>query len=267
MLSSAERRVALQNRTDADVRAPRRILLGCAGWSIPAHAKMHFSDDMPILRRYAGRFSAVEINSSFYRSHRRNTYARWADTVPSQFRFSVKAPKEITHSKLLTDCAPLLGSFIADVSALDTHLGCVLFQLPPRLFFDRRVANNFFLALRRCYEGPVVLEPRHATWFAPDAEDLLWRYGIARAAADPKRAESGDAPAGWPDPCYYRLHGSPQMYVSSYPDAYIASLARNLESDADAGSSVWCIFDNTARGEATLNALDLHEALSTHAAA
>ncbi len=238
------------------------VLVGCAGWNIPAHARSRFSDVAPSLKRYAEQFSAVEINSSFYRPHQRSTYARWADTVPERFRFSVKAPREITHTHRLANPEPLLDAFIDGVSALGSRLGCILFQLPPRLFFENRVADAFFLALRRRYEGPAVVEPRHLTWFGHDATDILVQYAIARVAADPRRAEGGDRPGGDPSTVYYRLHGSPDVYVSAYSSVYIASLGSQLQAHRHRGTSVWCIFDNTARGAAILNAFDLLDALS-----
>ena len=257
--------VAIETSPDSSSKVsangPARFLVGCAGWNIPAHAKPHFSEMTPSLKRYAERFSAVEINSSFYRPHRRATYARWADIVPARFQFSVKAPKEITHALRLMNCEPLLERFVADVSALGSHLGCILFQLPPRLFFESHVADAFFLVLRGCHQGPVVVEPRHVTWFAPEAEEILVKYGIARVAADPKRADGGDSPGGEPSVVYYRLHGSPETYVSAYSRIYIASLASQLEAHSRRGASTWCIFDNTARGAATLNALELVNAL------
>ncbi|MGI8931695.1 MAG: DUF72 domain-containing protein, partial [Sphingomicrobium sp.] len=63
-----------------------------------------FPSEGPALERYADRFTAVEINSSFHRAHRENTWARWRDSVPEQFKFSVKIPKEITHKRKLQDC-------------------------------------------------------------------------------------------------------------------------------------------------------------------
>ncbi|WP_155518861.1 DUF72 domain-containing protein, partial [Xanthomonas euvesicatoria] len=72
-----------------------RVRCGCAGWSIPAADRAQFGEGASVLQRYATRFDAVEINSSFYRPHRASTYARWADSVPEDFRFSVKLPRSI----------------------------------------------------------------------------------------------------------------------------------------------------------------------------
>ncbi|MFP5285145.1 MAG: DUF72 domain-containing protein, partial [Thermoanaerobaculia bacterium] len=70
-------------------------LIGCAGWSLPRSERDHFPGTGSLLERYASRFPAVEINSSFHRPHRTSTYARWSASVPAGFRFSVKVPKTI----------------------------------------------------------------------------------------------------------------------------------------------------------------------------
>src|SRR3954471_23178443 len=73
------------------------INIGTAGWSIPRDVADRFLADGSALERYASRFPVAEINSSFHRSHRPSTWERWAESVPADFRFSVKVPKTITH--------------------------------------------------------------------------------------------------------------------------------------------------------------------------
>ncbi len=119
------------------------------------------------MQRYSSRFPAVEINSSFYRPHRPATYAKWADSVAGDFRFSVKVPKQITHERRLIDCKGLVDEFLGQCSQLGGKLGCLLIQLPPSLAFEAAVAGAFFKALRDRYQGYAVLEPRHPSWLAP----------------------------------------------------------------------------------------------------
>jgi uncharacterized protein YecE (DUF72 family) len=230
--------------------------IGCAGWSIPREHADHFSAAGSHLERYAGRFSAVEINSSFYRPHRPATYARWAAAVPSGFRFAVKVPREITHTRRLADAADLLDRFLAEIGGLGDKLGPLLVQLPPSLVFDAAVARQFLTALRQRFNGAVVCEPRHRSWFEIAAERLLTRQRVARVAADPALVPAGAVPGGWDGLAYYRLHGSPRMYYSSYSPEYLSTLADRLRESARA-AALWCIFDNTALGAATANALDL----------
>ncbi|MBV9271007.1 MAG: DUF72 domain-containing protein, partial [Candidatus Eremiobacteraeota bacterium] len=77
----------------------RGLYVGTAGWSVPKDVRQEFSPDGPALQRYAGRFDCVEINSTFYRTHRPSTFERWANSVPGGFRFSLKMPKAVTHER------------------------------------------------------------------------------------------------------------------------------------------------------------------------
>src|ERR1700679_2611830 len=97
--------------------------IGTAGWSIPKEHRERFGAGDSILARYATRLNAVEINSSFYRPHKPSTYARWGETVPEGFRFSVKVPKTVTHEKRLKDVDALLDIFLGECTALGKKLG------------------------------------------------------------------------------------------------------------------------------------------------
>jgi uncharacterized protein YecE (DUF72 family) len=233
--------------------------VGCAGWSIPKEHGERFPAEGTHLVRYAARFPAVEINSSFYRLHREDTYRRWAGSVPASFRFSVKVPREITHRGRLLP-VDRLGPFLAGPAALGDRLGPLLVQLPPRLAFDPGVARTFFEALRGRFDGGVVCEPRHPSWFSAEAQALLEELAVARAAVDPAPVPQAAEPGGFRGLTYFRLHGSPEMYVSSYPEAFLARLVRRLSGER-AAWPVWCIFDNTARGAAIPNALAVLEGL------
>src|ERR1700735_1146646 len=110
--------------------------IGCAGWNVPKQHMAVFSAAGSHLHRYARQFNAVEINSSFYRPHRRSTYERWAASVPKDFRFSAKLPRAITHHARLADPEAALDVFAAEVLGLGEKLGPLLAQLPPSLAFD-----------------------------------------------------------------------------------------------------------------------------------
>lgn len=234
-----------------------RTYLGTAGWSLPVGMQPQFPLQGSHLARYAARLSATEINSTFYRSHRASTYERWAAEVPASFRFSIKVPRMITHLKGLIGAKAELDAFLLEVSPLGQCLGCLLVQLPPSLALDRRSANTFFGMLRRRFAGDVAAEPRHATWLTPSADELLARHQIARVAADPARVPLAAQPAGWPELVYYRFHGSPRTYYSSYDASRLLALSEHLMRARSETGRLWCIFDNTASGAATANALDL----------
>lgn len=196
--------------------------------------------------------NGVEINSSFYRPHRRATYERWAAGVPDDFAFAVKMPKAITHEARLVAIAAPLDRFLEETDGLGTKRGPILIQLPPSLVFDSSAATDFFALLRDRTVNELACEPRHQSWFTPDADDLLISYRVARVAADPPRAAGAGEPGGWAGLRYTRLHGSPDIYRSSYDAAAIELFATGARK---AGGDSWTIFDNTMTGAATLNAL------------
>jgi uncharacterized protein YecE (DUF72 family) len=235
--------------------------IGCAGWSLPKAAAAEFPRDGSHLERYAARFDCVEINSSFYRSHRPATYARWAASVPESFRFSVKMPRSVTHDARLVGVSSQLDGFFPEVAALGRKLGCVLVQLPPSLAFDRSAARRFLAMLRRRHEGKVAVEPRHPSWFTPTADAVLMEFGTSRVAADPSVVPAAADPGGDTRTAYFRLHGSPRIYYSTYTTDAIERLEERVRALHAKGAEVWCLFDNTALGAATENALELSRRL------
>lgn len=232
------------------------VYIGCAGWSLPGAVHARFPAAGTHLQRYASVFPAVEINTSFYRPHRPSTYARWRDSVPENFRFAAKVPKLVTHEKRLRNAGAVLEKFIGEVGELRHKLACLLVQLPPRLRYEGDVAEEFFRTLRALTDVQIVCEPRHAGWFGPDAADMLLRTGVAYVHADPSVAPVPEV-AGDKRVLYLRLHGSPEIYHSSYPETYLDCLAAEIATKAHAGRQVWCVFDNTASGAAVPNSLSL----------
>ena len=149
-------------------------------------------------------------------------------------------------------------AFLAQTDGLAQKRGPILVQLPPSLSFDPDVVTPFLDLVRSVYEGSVVCEPRHPTWFSAPVASLLDRYRVSRVAADPPPVPAAMVPAGWPGIAYFRLHGSPRKYWSTYEEPYIAALATTVRSIPGA-EEVWCVFDNTASGAAIENAWELHE--------
>lgn len=239
--------------------ANERLRIGTAGWSIPRDVADEFPNEGSILERYARVFPAVEINSSFYRPHRRTTYERWAASTPEDFRFAVKVPRTVTHERRLAEPAEPLARFFDEIADLGEKLGPILIQLPPSLAFDETTAR-FVAGWPRRHSGPTVLEPRHRSWFTPEVDARLADAEIARVAADPAVVQEAARPGGWRGLTYVRLHGSPVMYDSPYGDAALAQTAAML-ADRPADTEAWCIFDNTRLGAAVADALKLMDRL------
>jgi uncharacterized protein YecE (DUF72 family) len=231
-----------------------RVLVGCAGWAIPRDVAPAFPPEGSHLARYAAVFNAVEINSSFYRPHRPASYARWADSVPEDFLFSVKLPRSITHDAGLRDIDAPLDRFAVEAGALGGKLGCILVQLPPKLDFELTVAADFFDRLRARFDCMLALEARHPGWFGEPATVLLRGQGVTRVIADPPKGQDGPH-VPTTAAIYARLHGAPRIYYSAYEPGYLAQLADDARVHAAQGRTVWTMFDNTASGAAVPDAL------------
>src|SRR5580700_5326161 len=111
-------------------RSRTSVRVGTAGWGIPSDLLDSFPKQGTRLERYSAVLSVAEINSSFYRSHRRATYERWRDSVPAGFAFALKLPREITHIRRFVDCAEPLNRFLDESAGLGEKRAVLLVQLP-----------------------------------------------------------------------------------------------------------------------------------------
>ena len=130
----------------------------------------------------------------------------WAAQTPAHFRFSVKLPRAMTHDARLKVPRAEVRAFVDSLAGLGEQLAVLLVQLPPSLRLDAWIAAKFFARVHAAFGGAVVCEPRHASWFTPDAEQLLRDGGVARVAADPARWPGAEQPAGDPSIAYFRWH-------------------------------------------------------------
>lgn len=228
--------------------------VGTAGWSISHNSGVALPESGTGLTKYASLFGATEINSTFYRRHRASTFERWRASVPEGFRFSVKLPRSITHEAGLASPGEALREFFDDVRPLGDKLGPILVQLPASADFELRCVRAFFRILRGLHGGCVACEPRNPSWYTQAATRVFCDYDIARVVADPPRPADAHELAGVMSLRYFRWHGSPVIYRSSYDDGRLESIAARIAQERGAGS-VWCIFDNTASGAAASDAL------------
>jgi uncharacterized protein YecE (DUF72 family) len=150
-----------------------------------------------MLGYYASRLPAVEINNTFYRLPKESVLQAWAEKVPDEFRFVLKAPQKITHVKRLKDAEPEVGYLFHVATVLGPGLGAILFQLPPRLQKDLGRLRNFLSVLPK--EWAVAFEFRHPSWFDDEVFACLREYNSALCLAETDENDSSTliATASW----------------------------------------------------------------------
>ena len=167
-----------------------RILAGASGyaykpWKGPFYPEKLKDADM--LRFYGERLKTVEINNTFYRMPKRSVLEGWAEEVPDDFRFAIKASRRITHLSRLKEVDEPLGYLVGNLAALGEKWGPLLFQLPPYLRADADRLQRFLDLLPA--DHPVAMEFRHASWFEPSVVDALRARGVALCFVERENAE------------------------------------------------------------------------------
>src|SRR5262245_33437831 len=167
------------------------ILVGTAVYNYPEWKGSFYPADLPaakMLPFYAARFSTVEINYTFYRMPSEKILAGWTRQVPAEFRFTLKAPRRITHDAKLVGARDLIETFCGVAGTLGPQLGALLFQLPPSLKKDLPRLEAVPGALRP--KGPGGFEFRHPSWFGEGVLAALRKHGQAVCVADSERLET-----------------------------------------------------------------------------
>ncbi len=201
-----------------------RAFVGTSGWSYKEWKGSFYPSELSadgMLQYYAGRFPAVEVNNSFYRVPSERMLMQWAEQVPAEFRFVLKASRRITHINRLTAADDSLDYFLRIANVLGDRRGPTLFQLPPSLKKDLGRLQEFLGRLPR--EWTAAMEFRHATWFADDVYDALRARNVALVAVDEDAEEGPGAPlvptASW---------GYIRMRRGAYTEAELESWARRI---------------------------------------
>lgn len=232
-----------------------RIRIGLSGWNYSGWRGDFYPDHLPHATEltYVGdRFDTVEVNGTFYGLSKPATFRRWYGSVPSDFVFSLKGSRFITHNKKLADVDSALANFFASgVLDLDDKLGPILWQLPGRLHFDAQRVDRFLQLLPRDTDGAAdlarhhddrvddvsygpdrthrlrhVLEVRHPSFLCDEMVTIARRYGVALAFSHSSEwPYVEEVTAGF---VYLRLHGPGRLYASSYGEERLEGWAERI---------------------------------------
>jgi uncharacterized protein YecE (DUF72 family) len=226
-----------------------KIHVGCSGWVYKHWRGLFYPEGLPQKRwfeRYAGEFGTVEINASFYRVPKAETFDGWREKAPEGFRYAVKVNRFITHLKKLVGVEDTLADFIALARRLGPSLGPLLYQLPPSLHKDLSRLEAFLEHLPGDLEQ--VFEFRHKSWYDENVLALLDRHGMGFVAHDLRGLLSPRWASG--RTAYVRFHGSGGRYSGRYSDESLLGWADWLVNETRGGRSAWAYFNNDIHGHA-----------------
>ncbi|MDW8029677.1 MAG: DUF72 domain-containing protein [Armatimonadota bacterium] len=243
------------------------VRIGTSGWVYPHWRQRFYPLNLPMsqwLRFYTQNFDTVEVNNSFYRLPKRETFERWRADTPEDFVFAVKGSRFITHMKKLSDVGDALNRFFRAVEGLGEKLQVVLWQLPPNLKSDHERLSSFLKALPLSYRYAV--EFRHSSWWQ---DKSVWRvleqfkvaHCIPILPVIPKEiAKFVTAPF-----VYLRFHGWNGLYASCFPQEELEWWAEKIREWLRHGLTVFAYFNNDANAFAIQNALTLKKLVTKFA--
>lgn len=198
---------------------------------------------------YAQQFKTLEINSSFYRFPKKETFKKWYDASPDGYVFSVKAPKTFTHFRRFNNSKDLLAMFYdIALDGLKEKLGPVLFQFPGSVKFDEALLGRILKLANPAFRN--VLEFRHASWWNNRVLSLLKEAGIAFCGISINNLPNDFQ--GQLAFSYYRFHGVPNLYYSRYEENFLEQVVQQAINSAT--QEVFLYFNNTANVHAIDNA-------------
>jgi uncharacterized protein YecE (DUF72 family) len=241
----------------------RPVRIGCSGWNYKSW-KDEFYEGKPSrlwLQHYARYFDTVEVNNTFYRLPLKSSVARWVAETPSQFLFTIKASRYLTHIKRLTDLRGGIARYYERVEPLvrSPKLGPVLWQLPATF---KRDDERLAAALEAFPPGRHCFEFRDASWFSEPVYELLRAHGAALVIADRpevKAFQAHEFTTGW---TFVRFHYGSRGRRGNYSETELEEWARRFE-EWSREVEVLAYFNNDWEVFAVRNALWLKRRLSS----
>lgn len=239
-----------------------KLYIGTSGWCYDSWVGNFYPRDLnknKWLKYYSKYFNTVEINSSFYHLTRKETFDNWALQTPDNFVFVVKASRYITHIKNLVDCSEPFKKLLDSALGLGNKLGLFLFQLPPNLKKNIIKLEDFFKIILKNYR--YVFEFRNESWFCDEVYNLLNEFGAGIVISSSPSFPYHEIITG--NLCYIRMHGSEQLYSSSYSEKELQKLSALIRKNLKKNINTYVYFNNDAFGYAIENARKLVELCNT----
>ncbi len=231
---------------------------GTSGLLLPVPNKLFYPEEFREKSRlcyYASLMDTIEINSSFYKIPQASTMKKWATDVPSEFRFTFKLFKEITHNKDLAFDPKLVTHFFQVINHVEDKKGCLLVQFPPSVRIGHFAQLQFLMSVLRDndpeMEWKIALEFRHPSLYVEEVYELLEQFNLGMVIHDKSPANSPIKDSEL-DFVYLRFHGPGGNYRGSYADDVLYEYASYVSEWLNADKKVFVYFNNTM-GEAHAN--------------
>lgn len=272
-------------------RGSSEIRIGISGWTYPLWRGTFYPEGLSTKREFeyaTERFSTIEVNGTFYRLQKPDTFRNWYDNSPDYLKFAIKGNRYITHVKRLKDPAPMLANFFATGPLeLQEKLGPILWQFPPNMKFNADRFKEFFELLPRTPKEAISLARKHDLQIEGDDTlvarskaklryaveirndsfkddkfiDLLREHEIAYVIADTAGrwvyAEELTA-----DFVYMRLHGYKELYSGGYTEEALDEWASKIKKwNQNGEKDIFTYFDNDAKVNAPYDAASLMQRL------
>lgn len=229
--------------------------IGCSGYYYREWKELFYPKGLPQSKWfefYASKFNTLEINNTFYKFPQLNNLTNWYQKSPEEFKFSIKVPGSITHFKQFNDTETLMSDFYAVVKeGLKEKAGCILFQLPPKVIYSTETLNKIIKQTDLFFQN--VIEFRHNSWWRKDVFQILERHNITFCGVSYPGIINDPVTLG--PLSYYRFHGVPKLYYSSYDSEFLKSVySKLLKSHSE---NIYIYFNNTASAAALQNAEEI----------
>lgn len=247
-----------------------KVYIGTSGWQYPHWRKVFYPPNLSQkewLRYYTKYFDTVEVNATFYHQMRKETFANWRETVGSDFVFSIKGSRFITHIKRLKDCREEVKRFFKAAMVLkrlnlrggSTSAGknVILWQLPPNMVFDKLKLKNFLRWLPQGWRQ--AFEFRNSSWLNDEIYSLLKENNCALVIQDSPDWPTTEVVTA--DFVYLRFHGRQSLYASCYSDKELDEWSKKVQQWIKKGLDTYGYFNNDAQGYAIQNARALKNLL------
>lgn len=232
--------------------------IGCSGFYYKEWRDFFYPKGLPQRKWfefYCESFNTVELNVTFYRFPRIDDLKAWYKRSPKDFMFSVKAPRLITHYKRFNNVTRELHDFYDNVGkGLKDKLGPILFQLHPKTEFSDAKLDQILNSLDKTFLN--VIEFRHESW---------WHQEVIKAFKNQKVLFCGISYPDLPDDVYktassvyYRFHGVPKLYLSSYSDEQLQRVVSEIKRKRGV-DNVYIYFNNDIEVAAVQNARSVQQ--------